>query len=316
MQAIARANRINEGKNNGLIVDYCGILKNLREALATFASGGGAGGGVPEPPVKPDEELLEELAGAIDHTRVFLKERGFELESISEKTGFQKIAAIKDAKNVINQSEETRKRFEIQARMVFKKFKGCLNIKAVNDFRQPHDAIDIVYKKLLGDRDKADISRIIQDLHKVVDQAVEVREAGPGVDDYLYDISKIDFKLLQEEFAKKKHKNTTVYCLKEAIEKKLARMLKQNPLRTDFNKRYQEIIQAYNEEKNRSTIEKTFEELMKYYRQLSEEERRAAREGLTEEQLAIFDLLLKPEISKADREKVKRIASPVSFLSC
>ena len=37
MQAIARANRVNEGKNNGLIVDYCGILKNLRKALATFA---------------------------------------------------------------------------------------------------------------------------------------------------------------------------------------------------------------------------------------------------------------------------------------
>jgi len=37
MQAIARANRVAEGKNNGLIVDYCGILKNLRKALATFA---------------------------------------------------------------------------------------------------------------------------------------------------------------------------------------------------------------------------------------------------------------------------------------
>ncbi len=46
MQAIARANRVYEEKNNGLIVDYCGILKNLRKALATFAIGpdGGPGG--------------------------------------------------------------------------------------------------------------------------------------------------------------------------------------------------------------------------------------------------------------------------------
>jgi type I site-specific restriction-modification system R (restriction) subunit len=36
MQAIARANRFNEGKENGLIVDYCNILKSLRSALATF----------------------------------------------------------------------------------------------------------------------------------------------------------------------------------------------------------------------------------------------------------------------------------------
>jgi type I restriction enzyme R subunit len=309
MQAIARANRINEGKNNGLIVDYCGILKNLREALATFATGGGAGtGGAPEPPVKPDEELLGELAEAIDHTRAFLKDRGFALETVTLKTGFDKIAAIKDAKDVINQSEETRKRFEIQARMVFKKFKACLNIKAVNDLKAPHDAINIIYKKLQGDRDTADISKIIQELHEVVDHAVEAREGDAGVDDYLYDMSKIDFGLLQEEFAKKKHKNTTVYCLKEAIEKKLARMLKRNPLRIDFNRRYQEIIKGYNAEKNRSTIEKTFEELMTYYRQLSEEEKRAAIEGLTEEQLAVFDLLLKPQISRADREKVKQIA--------
>ena len=58
MQAIARANRINEGKNNGLIVDYCGILKHLRKALATFAGtqAGGLGGEVD--PTRPDGESL------------------------------------------------------------------------------------------------------------------------------------------------------------------------------------------------------------------------------------------------------------------
>ena len=58
MQAIARANRVNEGKNNGLIVDYCGILKSLRQALATF---GGSSGGEDDgeaDPVRPEEELL------------------------------------------------------------------------------------------------------------------------------------------------------------------------------------------------------------------------------------------------------------------
>ena len=45
MQAIARANRVDEGKTNGLVVDYCGILKNLRKALATFATDSGEPGG-------------------------------------------------------------------------------------------------------------------------------------------------------------------------------------------------------------------------------------------------------------------------------
>lgn len=318
MQGIARANRINEGKNNGLIVDYCGILKNLREALATFAGGSGIGGnggsGGLRPPVRPEEELLEELAEAIDHTKTFLKDRGFNLDVVASTTGFEKIAVIKDAKEVVNQSEETRKRFEIQARIVFKKFKACLTINAVNDFKEPHDAISIIYKKLQGDRDSSDISSLIQGLHDVIDKAIDIKAQGPVTDDKLYDMSKINFELLQKEFAKKKRKNTTVYCLKEAIEKKLEAMLRKNPLRTDFNKRYQEIIKEYNYEKNRSTIEKIFAELMKLVNEMTEEEKRAAREGLDEEKLALFDLLLKPEISKKDREKVKAVSA--ELLEC
>ena len=72
MQAIARANRVKEGKNNGLIVDYCGILKNLRKALSTFAGhtggeGGGGDGGAD--PLHPKEELIDELAEAIQLVR-------------------------------------------------------------------------------------------------------------------------------------------------------------------------------------------------------------------------------------------------------
>ncbi|MBI3757597.1 MAG: type I restriction endonuclease subunit R, partial [Deltaproteobacteria bacterium] len=74
MQAIARANRVYEGKNNGLVVDYCGILKNLRRALATFAGHQGGGtidGEAPQPevdPVKPEEELLADLVETIRKT--------------------------------------------------------------------------------------------------------------------------------------------------------------------------------------------------------------------------------------------------------
>jgi len=73
MQAIARANRVHEGKHNGLIVDYCGILKQLRQALATFA-GGDPGHGDGTDPARPDEELLADLAEAIDLVRGFLAE--------------------------------------------------------------------------------------------------------------------------------------------------------------------------------------------------------------------------------------------------
>ncbi len=100
MQAIARANRVNEGKNNGLVVDYCGILKNLRQALATFAGTGdtGRGGGEGETdPTKPNEELIEELKEAIGMARGFLTDNGASLDDIIEKTGFPRNAAIAKA---------------------------------------------------------------------------------------------------------------------------------------------------------------------------------------------------------------------------
>ena len=312
MQAIARANRVYEGKNNGLIVDYCGILKNLREALATFAggeTGDGGGEGGPVLPVKPEEDLLDELAEAIILTKNFVTDRGFKLDAINEKSGFEKIAAIRDAKEVINQSEETRKCFEILARTVFVKFKGCLTIKAVHAYKQEHAVINIVYQKLQEDRARADISEIIRELHTVVDEAIglESRETA-GDYDNLYDISKIDFDKLKEEFQKSPTKNTTVQSLKNQVEKKLQKMMARNPLRTDFNTRYQEIIAGYNLEKDRVTIEETFAKLMKFVGELDEEDTRSVREGLNEEYLALFDLLMKKDISKKDRERIKSVA--------
>ncbi len=76
MQAIARANRVNEGKNNGLIVDYCGILKYLRKALATFAGTRPDDAGGETDPARPQEELLAELAEAIGLVRSFLDDPG------------------------------------------------------------------------------------------------------------------------------------------------------------------------------------------------------------------------------------------------
>lgn len=309
MQAIARANRVYEGKNNGLIVDYCGILKNLREALATYAVGGpGEGGGLEVDPVKPEEDLLEELGEAITETRSFLMKRGFDLKEIITKEGFPRIHAINKAKEVINQSEETRKRFEILAREVFKKFKACLTIKAVNKYRPEYGAIDIIYKKLQDDREKADISELMKELQSILDAAIVPRAISEDDPNRVYDISKIDFERLRQEFQKAPRKNTLTYQLKNEIEKRLQRMIARNPLRIDLYRRYQEIIADYNTEKDRVTIEQTFAALLRFMDQLDKEEKRAIREGLDEETLALFDLLEKPNLKPRERNRLKTVA--------
>ena len=320
MQAIARANRVHEGKNNGLVVDYCGILKNLRKALATFAGHQGAGvinGEQPQPetdPIKPEEELLADLAEAIDMIVAFLDLRNFRLNDITEKTGFDRNKAIIDAKEEVNENDETRKRFEIMAREVFKKFRACITISGINEYRQQYDAINIIYKSLQKDRDKADIADIIRKLHEVVDNVIQTYNNDTTADDFTtYDISKIDFDRLRKEFERTPSKNTTVQNLKHAIEQRLHRMIQQNPLRTDFQKHFEQIVEEYNREKDRVTIENTFEELLRFVDSLDKESLRAMQEGLDEESLAIFDLLVKPDLSSRDIKQIKEVAYKLLF---
>ena len=68
------------------------------------------------------------------------------------------------------------------------------------------------------------------------------------------------------------------------------------------------IVAGYNREKDRVTIEQTFEDLFKLVEALDEEESRAVREGLDEESLAIFDLLKKGELNAADIKRIKNVA--------
>jgi type I restriction enzyme R subunit len=313
MQAIARANRVAEGKNNGLIVDYCGILKNLRKALATFAGttgrGGGSDGGDGRDPAKPNEELLADLTEAIALAQALLAERGTRLEDVVEKTGFARNAAIVAAKEAVNENDQIRKRFEVMAREVFKKFKACITVDGVNRHRHAVDAINIVYKSLQDDRARADITDIIRALHKVVDEAITATSDDGVIEDRTYDISKIDFDRLRQEFERSPAKKTTVQNLKAVIEMRLAVLMSKNPLRTDFQARFEEIVAEYNQEKDRVTIEKTFEALMRFAADLDGEQDRALREGLDEETLALYDLLFKPELNRSEIARIKKVAT-------
>ena len=311
MQAIARANRVNEGKNNGFVVDYCGVLKNLREALATFTIGEDGEDG--SDPARPAGELLEELEEAIGFVREFLTKRKASLDDvITAEDQLEQIAAIEKCGEAANENDETRKRFEVMCREVFRKFKACINLAGVNDYRSQYEAINIVYKTLQRSKEKADISDIIRELHKVVDGVIETRRSETGKSAVegtrIYNISKINFDLLKREFTRSRKKKTTVQNLKSAIEHRLKRLIEQNPLREDFQKRYEEIVAGYNREKDRVTIEQTFENLLKLAQDLSEEEERAKREGLDEEQLAVFDLLKKPDLTADEIKQIKEIA--------
>ena len=157
MQAIARANRKAPGKNNGLIVDYNGMLKSLRVALAKYGDGPGPGGGPngpEEPPAADMDELQEEFVNALVACEQHLAECGFDLKKLIEAVGFAKLALLSkssedSAVNAVCRTDETRARFEVLAREVFKKRKALVSEPLrLKPYRQRADAIDAIYKKL------------------------------------------------------------------------------------------------------------------------------------------------------------------------
>ena len=112
---------------------------------------------------------------------------------------------------------------------------------------------------------------------------------------------------LREEFARKvKHKATALRELREVVERKLAQMLARNPSRMDYQRSYEEIVADYNREKDRVAVEETFKRLTELIAELDEEQQRSVVEGLSEDELALFDLLKKEGLGKAEREKAKQ----------
>jgi type I restriction enzyme R subunit len=307
MQAIARANRRCEGKDFGLIVDYNGMLKSLRAALAQYALGDdGENGG--DEVVAPIEERVQALEEAISATEAYLKALGFDAGQLIGAKGFTKTGLLADAVNAIYTSRETKQRFEIMARQVFLRFKALIMEEAIFAFAERHDNLEAIYKKLEERRDMSDVTAVLKELHLIVNEAI--RTMSPGDDQTeakLYDLSKIDLEKLRDEFAKKvKRKATAVEDLRALIEHKLALMMRANPDRMDYYRKYSEIVADYNREKDRVTIEQTFAQLADLLASLNEEQRRAAEEGLSEDELAIFDLLKKSKLTQKQRESVKQ----------
>jgi type I restriction enzyme R subunit len=241
-------------------------------------------------PAKPDREQLADLVKAIGLLRSFLTDRSASLDDIIGKNGFARNPAILQDKEAANENDETRKRFEVMSRIVFTKFKACITVEGVDEHRKDYEAINVVYNSLQQDREEADIADIILQLHQIVDGAIETRPDQSDEGHVLYDIGKVDFERLRREFEHSPAKRTALQNLKKVIEQRLQRLLQQNPLRANFQRHYEEIIVEYNSEKDRVTIEQTFEELMRLARLLGEEESRAVREGLDEETLAMYDL--------------------------
>lgn len=316
MQTIARANRVyDDEKENGLIVDYGNVYKQLEKAYSIYGEGekGGTGGGKTGggeeggSPVEKLALLANELKESIRATKGYLKELGFNLSDLMNAKPMEKLAKINEATDIVSLNETTRTKFEIMARDVFRKYKALYPEDEIKPFIKQFNAIEAIYDALNQKVKTADITEIMLQLQEVVNESVFINEVADPQPDYI-DLSNLDFDKLKAAFKKINRKNTVVFDLQQAIEKKLKQMVKENPLRLEFYEKYKGIIEEYNNGKDINATKKAFDDLTDFLNSLSKEDSRAMREGLDEETLAIFDLLNKETLNDKERDEVKKVS--------
>src|SRR5690606_18043359 len=138
MQTIARANRVyDDEKENGLIVDYGNVYQQLEKAYAIYGEGQKGNGGDKGKEEKPFEQLEAmaiEIKEAIGEVKSMLSELDFDLKTLMDASAMGKIAAINNGINAICRNEETKAKFEISARNVFRKYKALFPEKQAKQF--------------------------------------------------------------------------------------------------------------------------------------------------------------------------------------
>lgn len=310
MQTIARANRVSEGKSNGLIIDYIGIVKALRKALADYTANATGNGGLD--PTIDKKELITRILETIEKVDEFLKENDFDLEMLINAYDFMKLSYLQEAANAVCGSIEDKKTFTTYASELKRLMKYTDRDDINGHTRKQYEAIAAIYAELQKKRKHINTTDLMIEINGIISEYVEIQQTPNVVREppRRFDISAIDFDLLRREFAKVRKKNLVLKDLEEVIQQKLDNMILSNPNRINYYERYQHIIDEYNSEQDRATIEKTFMELMDLANQMGEEEQRYVREGFTsDEELSLYDMLFRDDLTKADIKILKEMSA-------
>lgn len=294
-----------------MIVDYIGIVKALRKALADYTANVGGQGGTD--PTVDKEQLIARVLDTVSAAKAFLLRYNFKLQDLIDAKDFEKMARLEDGANAVSGTLEERKQFQTYANELIKMMKYVDRDDISVDARREYEAIVAIFHQLQKKRKHASNVDLMVEINGIISEYVQVDIPSEGLTpSRRFDISQIDFDLLRREFARVKRKNLILKDLEDIIQQRLNELLFANPQRINYYERYQKIIEDYNNEQNRATratIEKTFMDLMDLANSMDQEEQRYVREGFSsDEELSLYDLLFSENLSKQDIQKIKHVA--------
>ncbi|KQO36516.1 type I restriction endonuclease subunit R [Aeromicrobium sp. Leaf245] len=314
MQTIARANRVFPEKDNGLIVDYVGVFRNLEKALAVYGAAS-----TTESPIEIIDALAGELDAAVDDLMTFCTAVGVDLAAVRDAEGFDHIARRDEAVEALLVDEETRNDFIVKARQIRKLFKALLPNPQAAAQQRTVAAVRVLHERIIEVTrpPEADITAVSDAVDALLDRSVGaeeyvIRAAAEGAHpDPLIDLSQIDFEGLAATFAGRERAETD--RLAQLLRQQAIGAAQRNPTRYELVERIEQLIADYNA--GSLNIDEYLRRLIELSKTLTAEEERAVREGMSEEELAIFDLLTQPNPVLTDEERDTVKASARTLLT-
>ena len=312
MQAIARANRVYPGKECGLIIDYINIFSYMKKALGDYAQGDGG----EDLPVKNMDELISYLDATISEGDTLLKEQGYILDDLIKEDDTElRLEKLREIYNNLISNKELSDKFKVVTNLMYNIYQASKPEIFEYDWKNEKFSPLVYLNGLFTNSvDDKKIEKARRQLSKVLDSSVTAQDSEEEETkivingEKVIDLSKINFDELKQEFKQAKYKAIQIEDLKDYIEKLLEQMINRNRTRRKFSERYQSIIDRYNNGTNEA--EYYFEELEKLLEELKEEQNRHTLEGLSEDELEIYDLLLikGKNLNKGELQKVKLAA--------
>jgi type I restriction enzyme, R subunit len=305
MQTITRANRVFPEKHSGLIVAYVDVFRNLQKALAMYAIGSKPG----EVPIEEKGALVDALRSAIDDLRSFCEVREVDLDALTKLKGFELVSAGKRTVEMLMADDEEKLAFLARVSLVNRLYKAILPDTRANEFSRLRAVAKFLADAIAEYTERPDIAGVMGRIEQLLDESVAASAylIPAGEVNALFDLATVDWEGLEAAF-KQGRPRTAAQRLRSLLSARITALVRLNPMRVDLVERFEKLVADYNA--GSINTETFFEELLAFKKTLTAEEARAVSEGLDEEHLAVFDLLMRPApaLSEAEKLEVKKVA--------
>ena len=293
MQAIARVNRVFKDKEGGLVVDYVGIATALKAAMNEYSTRDKKNYGdtdvakIAYPKFREKIEVCRDLLHGYDYMSFM---NGSDLERAKAITGAVNFVAAPD-------KEELLKTYLKESYLLHQALSLCSSLTTEEEREEAafFEAVRVMAGRILTDGNKSKLS--LNELNSRINELLKQSIKSDGVIN-LFDGVSEGFSLFDpcflEEISKMKQKNLAVELLKKLIAEQVIVYKRTNVVKSEkFSERIQKIMNQYLSAM--ITNQDVIDELMKLAKEIQKSREEGNELGLSDEELAFYDALTKPE---------------------